>query len=494
MKPAFPSLSSQKQCKELDVKASQQGLTINDLMEQAGILSAEQAVALYPKSSFVLLCGPGNNGGDAWVMARHLKKLNHSVQVFASDPLSEFLKTKKQETLQKGVISKSLKEMTLEDLKGKVIVDGLFGVGLSRNLDGVFEKAISLVNASSSAVISLDVPSGLEVDTGNVLGSSVQAHHTFTFGLSKLGFYLNEGPQCVGKIHVLSIGFSEKLLNEVCNQYFLVEKESLVSFLPTYKQDAHKSQRGHTLICAGRKGFWGSGVLACRGAFVVGSGYVTWASLQDVPDILPLPEVLTSTLEDEEILLKKTAVALGPGVGLSDALKKFLQKLIKTNLAVVLDADALTFLSKQKEVLNQNFVLTPHSGELSRLLNLSSDEINRHRLRSVEQGAQLFQSWMILKGFHSILSNGQKSWIINSGNSALGKAGTGDVLTGMIAGFLAQGLDVKTASLLGVCIHGEVAEEWCRRGKDINSCSASEVLNLIPEVICEMKKYGTKHQ
>ena len=489
-KKTFIPLSGKSQSRELDRRAAHsRGLTGETLMENAGCVSAGEALKLFPESSFLIFCGSGNNGGDGWVMARYLKEFGKTVSVFSVDSQSELALKKKTQAVQSGVPCHPLERVCSGDLKDQVVVDALFGVGLSRSVEGLFAQAVSLINDSQEkkAVLSLDIPSGLCGDTGRILGGAVKADYTFSYGLGKPGFYLGQGPGVTGRIKIFSIGFPEELLNEVCNTFFLVEKKAVS--LPVYGDEADKSDRGHTLICAGRKGFWGSGVLACQGAFTAGSGYVTWAS-EETPDIVKIPEVLTLNIENSNILKKKTALAIGPGLGFCQRVVDFIRQLKNQARPVVLDADALTVLSRQKSLapLGFHFVLTPHSGELSRILGVPSEEIKGDRLRFAREGAERTGSWLVLKGFHTILSDGDRCWIVNTGNSALGKAGTGDVLTGLMAGFLAQGLTIKEGALLAVAAHGATAEEWIRSGRDINSFSASEVLRLLPSVLFQMRK------
>ena len=486
----FTPLSSRRQSGVLDRRAANSwNLTGESLMENAGQVSAREALKLFPRSSFLIFCGSGNNGGDGWVMARHLKKTGKTVSVFSTDNLSELALKKKAQAVQAGIPCHPLEKAGFGDLKGQVVVDALFGVGLSRSIEGLFARVVSLINSSKEkeAVISLDIPSGLCGDTGQILGEAVQADYTFSYGLGKPGFYLEQGPRTAGFIKIFPIGFPKELLAEVCNSFYLVEKSAVP--LPIYGDEANKSDRGHTLICAGRGGFWGSGVLACRGAFVAGSGYVTWAS-EEMPDIIKIPEVLTATIKDSTVLKNKTAIAVGPGVGFSQRVADLIRLLKNQDRPALLDADALTVLSRQKSLvpLGSHFVLTPHAGELSRILGVPSEEIKRDRLRFARSGAERTGGWLVLKGFHTVLSDGDRCWIVNTGNSALGKAGTGDVLTGLMAGFLAQGLSMIEGALLAVTAHGETAEEWLRSGRDINSFSASEVLRLLPSVLFQMRQ------
>ena len=265
----------------------------------------------------------------------------------------------------------------------------------------------------------------------------------------------------------------------------IISKKEVKDYLPPYPKTANKTNRGWSLISAGQEGMWGCGLLACRSAYTVGSGYVTWAST-DYPykESLKIPEVLLARLEDKLIFDKKTAIGAGPGLGFSKSVENFIFQLKDLNLPTVLDADALTLMAQKKSFfLNKNFVLTPHTGELSRLLNASTQTIEKDRLKYAQAGAEKYNCWLLLKGYQPILSNGEQSYLIQTGNSALGKAGTGDILTGIITGLMAQGLSVFQACVLGTVLHGETATRWLTQGKHINSFSASEIINQLPFVM-----------
>ena len=269
----------------------------------------------------------------------------------------------------------------------------------------------------------------------------------------------------------------------------IISKKEVQAYLPSYPKTANKTDRGWSLISAGREGMWGCGLLACRAAYTAGSGYVTWASL-DYPYqfSLQIPEALLARLEDIQLFDKKTAIGAGPGLGFSKTVERFILQLKDLNLPTLLDADALTLISKKHSfLLNKNFVLTPHTGELSRLLNTSSQTIETDRLKYAKEGALKYNCWLLLKGFQPILSNGEESFLIQTGNSALGKAGTGDVLTGLITGLMAQGLSVFKACALGAILHGETAVRWLNQGKDINSFSASEIISQLAFVMSDFR-------
>ena len=471
MKP----LSTKAQSLQLDALAVSYGLS--NLMDSAGHKAADWLLKNFPpEKSFQVFCGPGNNGGDGFVSAFYLKKAGRAVQVFSCEG--------SHQKKGFGIEVKALSQWRAK--RDQVLIDALFGVGLSRPLEGVFKDTIYKMNRSSQTIVSLDAPSGLCVDMGRILGLSAKADQTLSFALGKPGFYLNEGPHHSGKIFIFPLEYPKELLDKVCHTVYLIDEFRL----PSYKKTANKSHKGWSLIAAGREGLWGCGLLACQAAYTVGSGYVSWAGL-DYPyeKSLQIPEVLLNRLTDKSLFDKKTAIGAGPGLGFSKEAGGFILKLKKLNLPVVLDADAISLLSKQKEtpVLNKNFLLTPHSGELSRLLNAPSKDIEGDRLLYAGAGAKKLQSWLLLKGLHPVLSDGKKHWIIPYSHPALGKAGTGDVLTGLITGLMAQSLSVFSASALGVFLQGETARRWEQEGKDSNAFSASRIIEGLPFVMSKLR-------
>ena len=481
-------LVTKKQSQKMDEQADLYGLSAETLMDTAGFKASKWLSKQFPPPySFNIFCGPGHNGGDGWVTAFYLKRKGRNVEVFACESSNLLFNKKKKKAQSLNIKIKNFSEWKMQ--KGQVLVDALFGVGLTRQLDGKFKNLVSKINKSNHPVVTLDVPSGLCADTGSILGLAVKAHYTLSFALAKPGFYLNEGAKHSGEIFIFPIGFPQELIHKICNSVYLVQKKHVAAFLPTYKDTANKTNRGWSLIAAGRKGVWGCGLLACRAAYTVGSGYVTWASTNyPYRKSLEIPEALLSRFDEKQLFDKKTAIGAGPGLGFSKSAENFILKLKTFELPVVLDADAITLLVKKKfPDLNKNFLLTPHSGELSRLINIPSYQIDRDRLLYAKQGAKKYNSWLLLKGFHPVLSDGEKNWIIHTGNSALGKAGTGDVLTGILTGLMAQGLSIFKAGVLGTVLQGETAKRWIERGKDINSFSASEIINELPFVMSELR-------
>ena len=520
-------LMTKAQSHELDARAGSYGLSGSDLMDKAGSQTAQWLLKTFPSSSFCIFCGPGHNGGDGWTLAFYLKKAGRRVDVFSCESSNALFNEKKRNAESLNLRAQNFNQWTAQ--KGQILVDALFGVGLSRPLEGTLKETALKINKASQTVVALDVPSGLCADRGCVvsyaiqaeggdsttaptkessscsvqadytndregsakgyLSCAVQADYTLSLALAKPGFYLNEGPKHCGRVFVFPIGFPQELLNKTCHSVFLAEKQEAGSWLPSYKNTANKSHRGHALIVAGRRGMWGCGLLAARSAYTVGSGYVTWAGASyPYEESVNVPEALLSRLDEKNLFEKKTAVGAGPGLGFSKEAEQFILQLVSLPLPAVLDADAISFLGKGNfPRLNKNFLLTPHAGELARRLGISSSHIDKDRLLYAKEGANKTGAWLLLKGFYPVLSDGERTWIIPSGSQALGKAGSGDVLTGMITGLLAQGLPIFKACVLAVFLQGESARRWVEKGRDINSFSASDIIQEMAFVMSEMR-------
>ncbi len=496
-------LSSSVQSAEIDSLAQKDYmLSAEVLMEVAGALSAREIyldVKTYRKSTstIMILCGPGNNGGDGLVTARHLLSEGVSVEVFC--PQSVLSKTGKRNdiiTKQRDRLKAleipihSLEKM--EDIKKigakcSLIVDALFGVGLDRNIEGVYTDLIQWINSSGKRVVALDTPSGLNVDTGRIRGQAVKAHLTFSFGLAKPGFYLMDGPGHTGQLKVFSIGFPLSLLRKRACTHFLIEESWVSARLPDRRPTDHKACQGHLLVLAGSEGFWGAGQLTALSSYRMGVGYVTTSNPfinQNIPD------VLTQSLSDPKLFEKKTAVAIGPGLGTGESTKKLLVSLKKTRLPVVVDADAFTVCVKDNLFpLPSHWVLTPHSGELARMFGIKGKTVDQDRCFYAMKASRKAGCLVLLKGFYSVLAGSDKCWIIPKGGSALAKAGTGDVLTGFIGALMARSLSAFTAGAVAGFIHGLLAEKWVSSGKDADSLMAQDLKDILPLVLKKLRSF-----
>ncbi len=510
----FTPLVNSRQSAELDYSAKvDYGLSTDLLMETAGALSAQKVISYLNhldgkllagvrRSSFsvMVLCGPGNNGGDGLVLARHLLSEGIAVKVFLSSvkrqrshPQNLLLESQKFRSL--GITFYPLEDMQKikqMDEKCLLIVDALFGVGLNRNIEGIYAELIKWVNSIDKPVVSLDTSSGLDVNTGQIKGQAIKADLTLTFGLAKPGFYLMQGPEHTGRIEVFSIGFPFPLLREKACTHFLIDKYWVSSHLPERKPTDHKANHGHLLVVAGSEGMWGAGALTALSAYRMGAGYVTWAvpCANDVTGkIGNIPDMLTQDLSDLDLFRNKTSVAIGPGLGTGEKTKNLLLELKKTTLPVVVDASAFLVCVKENLFpLPSHWVITPHSGELSRLFGITGKQVDQDRCSYAMKASQKTGCLVLLKGFHSVLAQSDKCWIIPAGNSSLAKAGTGDVLTGFIGALMARCLNTFSATAVASFVHGLLAEGWLAEGKDKDSLMAQDLKDILPVVLKKLKK------
>jgi hydroxyethylthiazole kinase-like uncharacterized protein yjeF len=336
------------------------------------------------------------------------------------------------------------------------------------------------MNALKVPVISLDCPSGLNCNTGAVEGVTVRAHTTLTFGLPKPGFFTADGPAVVGKLRVLSVGYPFECLRGIATTHFMFNDKLARRYLPTRKDRSNKSDHGHLVLMAGSENKWGAGILAAQSAYRMGAGYVTWAGSQlPLTQLEHTPEVLTSTLDNEEIwnIKKISAYAVGPGLGVNDETSRIIKRLKNLKFEkVVLDADAITVCVRENLFpLPKTWVLTPHGAELARMIKKDTRYVEADRYRAALEASKLAGCHVLLKGYRSILAYEKRCMVINSGNSALAKAGSGDVLTGMIGSLMAQGLETLQATVTAAFIHGRLADEWVRAGLDKRTLNPSDL-------------------
>lgn len=493
-------LATVQQCQDIEELLEQvYGLNSDVLMEAAGATAAREIDLNFfselKRGQTSIVCGPGNNGGDGLVLARHLHPAGHrNLVIYILAPRDrrskEFKNQLKRAELQGlRVVDLLAQPEKLEQIRSSsLIVDALFGIGLRSKIVGDYLRVVDVLNSTKVPTVSLDCPSGLNCDTGMVEGHAVKADMTLTFGLAKPGFFVGEGPQHLGKLRVLPIGFPYESLRGVATSHFLFTDKLARRYLPKRKELANKSDHGHLLLVAGNQGMWGAGVLASTAAYRVGAGYVTWASfIEPSENLKQIPEVLTSHLADESLWSsdKFTAVAVGPGLGVSQQTADFIERLKNQNWGpVVLDADAInTCVQFNLFPLPRHWILTPHAGELGRIIKSDARAIEKNRFEAAFQAAKVAGCYVLLKGFRTIIAQRGRCMVVHSGNSALAKAGTGDVLTGMIGGLLAQGVDVPQASGTAAYIHGRIADEWVRVGHDRRSLLASDLKDHLPILI-----------
>lgn len=494
-------LATVRQAAEID-ELSQKvyGLTGEVLMEAAGALAAREIDQAYfpelSRGTVGVVCGSGNNGGDGLVVARHLHSAGHrDLVVFylpgASKSALFEMQLKRAELQGLKIIPLHQQPEKWELIRStSLVVDAIFGIGLKRPVEGEFRKLIDLVNSLQVPVVSLDTPSGLNCDTGVVEGATVKASMTLSFGLAKPGFFVSDGPSYAGKVRVLPIGFPHESLRGVATTHFLFNEKLARRYLPTRSATSHKAQHGHALILAGSENTWGAGVLASLAAYRMGCGYVTWAADKaPLKQLESAPEVLFSSLEHvAKNWSRFQSVVIGPGYGVGESTAQLIVELKKQNLKnVIVDADAITSCVEYNLFpLPPTWVITPHAGELSRILKVSSQELNQDRFRWAQKAAEVTGCHVVFKGFRTVIAYQDRVMVINAGNSSLAKAGTGDVLSGMIAGLLAQGPDTLPGTATAIYVHGRLADEWVRSGHDKSALTASDLTHHLPQLLSRL--------
>lgn len=472
----------------LDRRAIEGGIPSLELMERAGKHVAEQArdlVGLCAGKSVCVVAAKGNNGGDGFVAARYLASWGAEVRVFllgeedglSPDATANYLRFREEV----GGVEKCDPSRLAEKLAGSdLVVDAIFGTGFRGVAEGDFAAAIAAINASAAPVLAVDIPSGVDAETGAVDGPAVHAVRTVTFAWPKAGLYLFPGALQAGEIVVVDIGIPQHLLAEVVeSEIFTIEEEEVAALLPRRLPDAHKGSSGRVLVVAGSVGLTGAAALCSRAAMRSGAGVVTLgvpASLNPIMEV-KLTEVMTLPLPDEgaghlsegavEVLLDKLegydVLALGPGIGTAPATCELVAELLRrAHAPVVLDADGINCAAMSGDCLSGRegaTVITPHPGELGRLLGRGAGDIQSLRIASAAEGAGRFGCTTVLKGANTLVATPEGRIHVNTlALPGLATAGSGDVLTGCIAAFCAQGLDPPDAAVCGVYVHGRAAE------------------------------------
>lgn len=462
------ALYSTEQSKRLDSLATQKyGLLAFDLMRKAGLATYNTLKKKWPLSrKIVVICGGGNNGGDGFVVAKlaHAEKLE--VQVLTvSEPerLSGIARLAYDEMQKAGLESQPFTPELMAP--ADVVVDAIFGTGLDRVVTGLAASAIKSINQNPAFVLSIDVPSGLSADTGDVLGVAVQADVTVTFIGLKQGLFTGFGPDLVGELVFDGLSVPPDLYNEVLPSAEILTLENEIKKLSPRKKNSNKGSFGRVLIGGGDHGMTGAVQLAGEAALRSGAGLVKIATRRDLAPLLNLrrPELMCfgeETSAGIEVLLSgSTVAALGPGLGRSAWAAKFFEKFIESSLPLVVDADGLNLLAEQP-VMRGNWILTPHPGEAARLLQATVADVQANRFAAVTELQKCYGGVAILKGCGTLICDEAQGpvAICPYGNPGMATAGMGDVLTGVIVGLLAQGLSFADAARLGVCLHAKAGD------------------------------------
>ena len=484
------------------------------LMERAGAAIAQailERLARPAKKGVLIVAGKGNNGGDGFVVARLLKKKRipcavallarkDEVSPDSARNLRAFLRLKGKVV---EVPAGSL-ELLSREISGKgLLVDALFGTGMKNDVRGHFAEAIALMNASGLPVVAVDIPSGLHTDTGLPLGIAAQAEMTVTLGYPKLGEVIYPGLDYVGDLAVADIGIDCNAVREVNPETALLDQEEIKWLVPKREADTHKGTYGHLLVMAGSPGKTGAAIMACRAAMRTGAGLTTLAGPRSLNDIFAssLVEVMTEPLGDSgadaletlsepewrRLLERKDAFLFGPGIGVNDATHNALRWLLR-NLEIpwVIDADGLNNLALEMERLRHAKtppILTPHPGEMARLIGKDNAAVNQDRVGVARSFAVANRCYLVLKGARTVIATpGGKVFINSTGNPGMASGGMGDVLAGMLAALLGQGLSPENAMKLGVYLHGLAGDRVAAKRGEIGLI-ASDVIEELPHAI-----------
>jgi len=459
------------------------------LMENAALGVVRHVDGLVPQihdCRVVIVCGPGNNGGDGLGVARHLTNRGARVRVFLLASKEKFkgdaaanLAIVKAMGIKSSAVEdeRGLKKLGEKTARADLVIDAIFGTGLTRNIEGIFAEAIAAINRADGPVVAVDIPSGLNSDSGQVMGCAIRADLTVTFGLGKIGLYTGSGPEVCGGVEVADISIPAGAVTEARIKDILLDSDEVRPLVPPRPVSGHKGTFGHLLLIAGSRGKTGAGILAARGALASGCGLVSAAVPWDLnpiyeaaliePMTIPLPGSKDGRFEvaDLKMLIseaeRRSAVVIGPGIGTERETAELVRELV-ANLEVplLIDADGLNILAQSGDFKGRgNLLLTPHPGEMARLTGLSISEIQNDRGKAARKLAERHTAVVLLKGSGTVIAHPDGRMAINpTGSPLLATGGSGDVLAGLIGGLMAQGMNTFDAACLGAYIHGLAAQ------------------------------------
>ncbi len=513
-----------------------------DVLRIPGIVLMENAAArvvenidLNKFKSFVIVCGTGNNGGDGFAVGRQLMALGCTVKFFLlgnpenmsdlcrvnyeiinnilkegspeistrdinfKDRAAEDIKDNAMNIAEMNLLTDIIEGSSdyvekLEELRESVkscnaVIDGIFGTGLTREVKGIFEKAISIINANSRYTVAVDVPSGLNSDDGRVMGCCIAAAKTVTFLMYKKGFLKYDSAKFIGEVIVQNIGIPEFVLDKFHEKEFFTGRELVKANLKPRENSSHKGDFGRTAVIAGSVGFTGAAYLSTEAAVRSGAGLVTLCCEESIQQVLSskISEAMTvSTVSKnfENIINKSSSIAIGPGLGNNEACFKLLGRVLRlADCPVVIDADGLNVLQDNLKILKTakfTPVLTPHPGEFSRLTGIPTEYIEDNRIETAREFAREHGVILLLKGYNTIITDGDTVYVNPTGSSAMASGGMGDTLTGITASLIGQGLKPFEAAFSAAFIHGYCGDKLAETRFCVN---ASEILKELPIAI-----------
>ncbi|MBU3191138.1 NAD(P)H-hydrate dehydratase [Clostridium bowmanii] len=483
-----------------------------DILGIPGIVLMENAALKVMKNipennkNVVIVCSSGNNGGDGFAVARHLLNRGRGIYVeifclgseenMSPDTLVNF-------NIIRNMGAKIIKVNNSKDLDilresishCDITIDAIFGTGISREIEGIYSLAITIMNETSKYILSIDVPSGFECNSGKVMGTCIKSNKTVTFELFKRGFLAGGSEPYTGEVVVESIGIPRSVVDKFHEDEYIMDIDFVKGVIKKRSKYSHKGDYGRTLILAGSQGFTGSAYISTQAAVRSGAGLVTLGCDSSIQSILSekLVEAMTAATNDEKrldsLITNSNCIAIGPGLGNNQGTLKLLRKvLLNSKCPVVIDSDGLNVLEGNLEILKNTtcpIVLTPHMGEMARISGFSIDEINENKIDIAKEFAKKYDVVLLLKGFNTIITDGKTLQINPTGSSAMASGGMGDCLTGIIASFISQGHDIFTAACVGAYVHGYSGDKL---SKEMFCVNANHILEVLPFIIKEIQE------
>jgi NAD(P)H-hydrate epimerase len=505
--------------REMDRRTIEEfGIPGRVLMENAGRGATRVLMNRFPdihQKRVGIIAGRGNNGGDGFVIARYLAQAGVSVTVYllsessrlVGDAAANFHLLAPLEIPVREITSESrLNELKIEMAHCHAWVDAIFGTGLNSDITGIFKSAIDFLNTLKRPVLAVDIPSGINADTGQICGVCLTATATAIFGFPKIGHIQFPGAGHTGTLHVIDIGIPPHLIKTVSPRQHMLTRATATTLITPRLDDAHKGSTGHVLVVAGSKGKAGAAALSALAALRSGAGLVTLGIPEKSLSVAaalcmeimtaPLPETDTGAISEDALLAvtallnDKKCLALGPGMGLDPRTKILVSRLVQESpVPVVLDADGLNCIADHPEILvsrSAEIVLTPHPGEMARLLNQTTAWIQANRLACARDFAVKYKVHVVLKGARTLIAHPDGHVYVNlTGNPGMASPGMGDVLTGVIAGFISQGYPPGIAAHLAVYLHG-LAADILAISKGPSGFLASDVAAALPSAMAAL--------
>lgn len=512
-----------EEMKIIDEKAiNEYGIPGVVLMENAGLAVVDVIKGHFSgglaQKRVLVFAGKGNNGGDGFVVARHLFNAGCDVKIFLlckpeelkGDALTNWNIIRKMNIRYQLILTeRDLNVVKVGLMYTELVVDGIFGTGFKGKAQGITGKLIDLVNEAGKPVVAIDLPSGLEADTGRVHGPCIKADYTVTMGLPKICLVLEPGARYVGKLLTADISFPRGLFKKYQFNRYLLDQELCRTFLPMRSIDSHKGSYGHVMVIGGSPGMTGAVTLAAWASVRSGAGLVTAMVPEGLNHIIetklteamsiPLPETGEGTLSLSALEPIRKSVAnkvavLGPGLSRQKETQEIVRAFAgELPCPTVFDADALFALAHDEDSIGKireskyQVVFTPHPGEMARLMGKTTEEIQKSRVDYALEGAQKWHAVVVLKGAKTLVATPEGKLYVNpTGNPGMATGGSGDVLAGMIGAFLAQGIKAEQAAALAAYVHGRAGDLAIRRISQ-TGLAAGDLIEYVPDVFLELE-------